>query len=177
MAEAIVGLVASLVALEAAAESAWKISKKMIRLARKLRAAKKEIKEFASEIKTFSLVIGAARFTLHCHCNGNSSRSDVLTHIGNEQIFELLVEQFDLIMDNIEGLWPRLESLESNLSFITRLKWLTRQKYVEALTPKMNSVKTSLELVVSLVAYDELMQQRVSKSDDKIQSNAARHEM
>jgi len=170
----IVGLAASIIAIAGVAETALSLSKSIRRVARGLRTARKDIRKFAKEIEAFSSIIGAAHYSLSMHSREPQSQSagegsKVLVFIHKRKLLDHLVDQSDHVADQIEEIRPRLVSIKSNISFIERWKWILCRREVGALGLNMESVKTSLNLVITLVMYETLMQsigRQVNSQDD-----------
>jgi hypothetical protein len=154
----IVGLASGIIAIAGAAKTALNMAKSMRRLSRDLGAAKEDIRKFSKDIEAFSSIIGAAHFSLETHSKGPLLQSKVLVFIHKRKLLDQLVDQSDRVIDHIEEIRPRIKALKSRISFVTRLKWILRRTDIVALGPKMESVKTSLNLVMTLVAFETLMQ-------------------
>ena len=154
----IVGLASGIIAIAGAADTAFKMAKSIRRLSRDLGAARKNIRNFSREIEAFSSIIGAAHYSLETHSRKPQSQSKVLVFIQERKLLDQLVDQSNHVINHIEEIWPRIKSLKSSVSFITRLKWILRRTDMIALGPKMESVKTSLNLVITLVTFETLMQ-------------------
>ena len=143
----IVGLASGIIAIAGAADTALKMAKSMRRLSRDLGAARKDIRNFSRDIEAFSSIIGAAHYSLETHSRGPQSQSKVLVFIYERKLLDQLVDQSDRVIDHIEEIRPRIKSLKSSISFVTRLKWILRRTDMIALGPKMESVKTSLNQI------------------------------
>jgi hypothetical protein len=173
----VVGLAASLVAIAGAAHTALKLAKSIRRLSRDLGAARKDIRNFSREIEAFSSIIGAAQYSLKTHSREPQPPSKVLVFIQERKLLDQLVDQSDRVIDHIEEIRPHIKSLKSSISFITRLKWIRRRKDMMALGPKMESVKTSLSLVITLVTLETLMQSIKNQVGSRDSSELAVREM
>jgi hypothetical protein len=158
-----IALAASIVAIGQAAEIAFNMSRSMRRLARRVRAAQDDIRTFARDIEIFSSVIGAAHFSLYSHCEPEKTLSPVLRYIDHSKVLDRLVEQSDGVIDHIGELKPRIQSLKSRIPLKTKFKWLFRRTEVEALGPKMESVKASLNLIITIVTLEVVAQKDSSK--------------
>ncbi len=154
----ILGLASSIVAIAGAADAALRMARSMRRLSKDLGAAREDIKHFARDIDNFASIIGAAHYSLQIHSTEPQSHTKVLVFIHERNLLDRLVDQSDHVIDHIKELRPSIKSLRSRISFVERLKWLLHRADVRALGPKMESVKTSLNLVISLVTYEALMQ-------------------
>jgi hypothetical protein len=159
----VIGLAASIVAIGQAADIALNMSKSMRRLARRVRAAQDDIRQFSEDIEIFSSVIGAAHFSLYRHCDTKKTLSPVLRYMEHSKVLDRLVEQSDGLIDHIGELKPRIRSLESRIPLKTKFKWLFRRAEVEALGPKMESVKASLNLIMTIVTLEVVAQEHSSK--------------
>jgi hypothetical protein len=155
----IIGLAASIIAIGGAADTAWKIAKNMRRLARDLGAAREDIRKFAREIEDFSLLIGSAHLSLHNLSTKSQAQTKVLQYMHDQKLLKRIVAASNRVMDYIDKIWPRLKSLESSFGLLEKIKWVTRRSQVEALGPKMESVKSSLQLVVNIVTLETLLNQ------------------
>jgi len=167
MAEA-VGLIASIIAIGGVADKAYRVSKDIRRLARDLSSAQADIKKFATEIKDFSLVISYANLSLHEYSKKTSAESKVLESIQHQKLFDRILAASDRVIDHIYQIWPGLESLESTIPLFERFKWIMRRAEVAALHPKMESVKTSLQLIVSVVTLESVLKQGESRENKRL---------
>lgn len=156
----ILGLVA---AIGSVADIAFNRQKGIRRLARQLGAAQGDIRKFATEIEDFSLVIGFANLQLHEFAKKSSAETKVLQSICNHKLFNRILAASNLVIDHIDEIWPRLKSLESSVPLWERIKWVSRRSQVDALGPKMESVKSSLQLVVSVVTLESVLNQNQSR--------------
>jgi hypothetical protein len=159
----VIGLAASIIAIGQAAQIALRMSRSMRHLSRKLGAVQDDIRGFARDIETFSSVISAAHFSLHCNYLPEKTPSAVFRHMEHSNVLGLLVEQSNGVINHIGELKPRIKSLTSSISLKTKLKWLFRRTEVEALGPKMESVKTSLNLIMTIVTLETVSQKDFSK--------------
>jgi hypothetical protein len=162
----VIGLAASIVAIGQAAQIALNMSRSMRRLARRIRAARDDIRRFAKDIEIFSSVIEAAHYSLYIHCDPKKTLSPVLHYIENSKVLNQLVEQSDGVIDHIGELKPRIQSLESRIPLKTKFKWIFRRAEIEALGPKMESVKASLNLIMTIVSMEMLAQKDSSTSKE-----------
>jgi hypothetical protein len=164
----LIGLAASIIAIGGAADTAYRVQRKIRRLARDLGAAKDNILKFATEIKDFSLVISTANLSLHEYAQKSSAETKVLQQIHNHKLLGRIVNASNRVIDHIDKLFPRLESLESSIRLWERLKWVMRRTEVEALGPKMESVKSSLQLIVCVVTLESVLNQGESRETKRL---------
>jgi hypothetical protein len=164
----IIGLAASIIAIGGAADGAYKIAKNMRRLARDLVGARDDIRRFAIEIEDFSLFIGSAQLSLHNYSQKPQAQTKVLEYMHRHRLLKRIVAASNRVMDSINKVWPRLESLESIVPLFEKFKWARRRTEVEALGPKMEKVKSSLQLVVSVVTLEAVLNQDKSPETKRL---------
>jgi hypothetical protein len=172
----ILGIAAGISAICGVGDSTFKMARSMRHLSRDLGAARKDIRNFSRDIDAFSSIIGAAHYTLETHSKPDSP-SKVLVFIHERQILDQLVDQSYRVIDHISELRPSIKSLKSRISWVTRVKWIMRKTDVEALGPKMESVKTSLNLVITMVSYEAIMQSIARQVNSHNVSESTNREM
>jgi hypothetical protein len=84
----------------------------------------------------------------------------VFRYIRANRVLELLVAQSTRTTRHIERVWRQTESLRSNISIITRMRWMLRKDAVRALRPEMESLKSLLSLVLGNVMLNSLLLRR-----------------
>jgi hypothetical protein len=144
------------------AGAATKLSKSLLRTAREAGSASDDIRTFAMDINAFSSVILLAHNSLREHCSRQSH--SVLRYINNHQVLDQLAAQSVHLIEHIELIRPRIESLRSRLDLICRFRWLRRKPEVQDISLRMQSVKMNLLLVIHVVAL-EASQQRPPSRD------------
>lgn len=163
----ILGLIGSGVAILQVAEAATKLSKSLFHLARRIKSASEEIKDFAMQTQLFAGVIGAAHASLQQHNRSQGSESPVLRYIDNAGVLGKLVAASDRVTEHTKSLMPRLRALRSRLDLLTRIKWVMQREAVEAMGPKMESVKTSLILIITVISLEKGNQQERSAHGER----------
>ena len=156
MAEAI-GLAASIVAIGSAAATALKVSRSLRKVARTLDAAGHDIEDFALKIRAFVSIIqygvgSLQRYTM------KSSSSEVMKYLEDLEVLELMALQSNRTTAKIKLVWRHTKSIQSSLTVLTRIKWYFAKPEVEALQPEMETLKTSLLLVMQSIRLEETQQ-------------------
>lgn len=165
----IVALAASVTAMVQAVEMLTKGSRKLYRLAKKIKAAKREIEDFASETQLFAGVIGAAHQALQQSIQSQGSDSPVLLYIQNSQAVENLGMASRRVVDDMQKLIPRLQVLRSQYRLWVRIRWVMQKAEVAAMGPRMESIKTSLLLIMSSISFEKGVQRELSaQGEDKV---------
>jgi hypothetical protein len=165
-----ISFTASLVAILGIAGSATRLSTTLYSIARKAGSAGLGIERFAMDVGTFASVVQIAYGLLneHCHTQTRLQTSLVLQHIEENEVLNQLVAQSKSVVNQIKLVRPRLKSIQSSFDFITRLKWHLRRTEIQALGLRIESVKTNLLLVISLVHLEAAKQQSPSAETDQL---------
>lgn len=163
-------LTASLVAILGIAGSATKLSRTLYSVARKAGPAGVGIESFAMDVSTFASVVQMAHSLLNEHCDVQTrlQPSLVLQNIEENEVLDQLVAQSKSVINHIKLVRPRLKSIQGSFDFITRLKWHLRKTEIQALGLRVESVKTNLLLVISLVHLEAVKQQVPSAETDQL---------
>jgi hypothetical protein len=151
----VVGLVASVAGIAAAAAAALKASAALLEVARTLGAAGHEIEDFAINIRSFASVlqlgIGSVR-----RCTKKGSSAKVIKYLEELEVLDQLAFQSKRTNRKIKRAWKHTKSVRSNLTFVTRIKWYFAKPEVQALHPEMETLKTSLLVVMQSVRLEEM---------------------
>ncbi|TAQ88630.1 hypothetical protein B7494_g3054 [Chlorociboria aeruginascens] len=150
------GLFASIIAIVGVAGTATKLSISLYKAAREAGAAGNDIKEFALKVQSFASIMEVAHGTLQKSCSQNPS-STFLKQVQDKAILDQLTTQSRDVVGNIKVLEPKISALGNNLTLISRFRWLLRKSEVQALGPKMETVKTSLILVMQMANLEILL--------------------
>jgi hypothetical protein len=153
----VIGLAASITAIAAAAGTACKIANTLYHLAEIIRAAAAEIEDFAMKMSLFGSIVEAAHSALEEHFKVFNSK--VLQFMDDRQVVANLGKEAQKLVRRSKALMNKIRSIESNLDLWTRVQWLCRKPEVEALGPDMESVKTSLTIVMQTLTLETLRQQ------------------
>lgn len=163
MAEGI-ALAASITALVGVAGTAAKVSKSLIRAARDIKYADEDIHKFAVDIRTFASIIKIAHHVLHRRVS-NPNLSEVLEYLDRFKVLDDLLGKSQNIEDSMKKVKPKIKSLVSSVGLWTRVKWLFFNKdEILKFGPQMESVKTSLIIIMDIVKMDEI--NRVPQTDE-----------
>lgn len=139
-----------------------KLAGQLRHLAKRVRTAEKDIRQFASELSMFSFASDRA---CDCILQHYSTRNKLLTLsiVEEEEFLRDAEESAKYIMDNVEKIKPRMRSMRSSstidLSLISKIKWAQRKSEVRDLTLKMSALKTTLTLLMITVIYEVQIQQ------------------
>ncbi|KAH6999466.1 hypothetical protein EDB80DRAFT_724728 [Ilyonectria destructans] len=149
-------LTASLIAIGTAATTALQISKSFCDLARGYKSAAEEIEDFALDLRAFASVVQLGQDSLERH-RKKSPLSEVIRYIESCDVLNQLASQSKRTTTNIERVWQHTRSLQSD-NLLTKVKWMARKSEVRGLKPDMESLKSSLHLVMAAVTMEALQQ-------------------
>jgi hypothetical protein len=152
MAEAVlvIGLISGIGSI---ASAAIKLSRMLRRIAKDIGSVEEEVVDFAKNVAIFSSVIWVANESLQHHCSQGGPTATI-SRIRNERIMEQLCDQSIAVNRRIGRVGHQLKGLKSRFDFISRLKWRSWKPEVRELSLKMESVKSSLNLLVCAIALE-----------------------
>jgi arginine deiminase len=149
-------LTASLIAIGTAATTALQISKSLYDFARAYKSAGEEIENFALDLRSFASVVQLGQDSLDRH-RKNAPFSQVIRYIESLDVLNQLASQSSRTTTNIERVWQQTQSLQTD-TLVTKVKWMAKKSEVRRLKPDMESLKSSLHLVMAAVTMEALQQ-------------------
>lgn len=159
-------------------EQVAKCSKSLYRSARRINGAKNDITKFANHVNLFGCLIGAACTALEPYCNVSENKSPpVLQYLLKNQVLDSLVEESESVKDEICHLVPLLRGLRGAAKWKVVLKWVYQKKDIEAMVPKMESVKCSFQLVMHSIVLEAFRLQPRTKEGDREMEVYSRQQM
>lgn len=152
----IIGLAASVAGLLTTAGAGFKIADSMLHMARRIRGATEEIQDFGQDISTFANVLLLAYQSLDPNREGGISSSPALQWIQYHDALSSLVTDSQRVIQHIKELNQLLRSMDSvvQIKLWNRFKWAWKGRDVKALGPKMERLKSSLNLVINIVTLE-----------------------
>ncbi|KAG4435996.1 hypothetical protein IFR05_008538 [Cadophora sp. M221] len=148
----IAGLAASVIAITAAASTALKISKRMYGMARQVNAAADEIEIFAHDMRLFNTSVELGLRSVNRLCTKLKPSSEMYQYLQREEVMRHLAKSSKLIGKRMDEVWDTAASLQSKRKLVTHVKWVFKKTDVLALRPEMESLKSNLQLIVTLIA-------------------------
>lgn len=155
------GAVGSLLAI---IEASGKLARRLYRVARGLKAAKKDIKRFASEVSIFSQVLYSVFNCLRDHYT-RSEKLKIINNLQRKNLIDMIAKQATLTIGEVEDIFPQMKSLESFIKFWEKIKWLHRKPDVAELRLQMNSLAAAVNMLMSCINYED---KRLQGVDAKI---------
>lgn len=141
---AVVGGIAAVVQL---ATSARRCARFLRRFAADAGGAADEVERFAIQIKTFSDTIGVSQFTISSFCNKNP-RSPMVAFIASHRVIENIINDAEHVQNHLEAIQDQVEGISSRFPLLVSIMWAFRKSSFRELYPEMESVKTSLSLLM-----------------------------
>lgn len=160
-------IAASVVALCTAGEAAYKIASSLYHSSRKVNGAGDDIEIFAKDVDNYGLAMGIAYAALEPICISANRPSRVIGYLIKNKGLESLAEQSRRLTKHIKKYNPDIRALRGRSQIIARLKWALQKKEIDALGLRMESVKSNLQIIISSVALEALMEQPPSTAKDK----------
>jgi hypothetical protein len=157
-------LAASIVAIGGAAATALKISIALCDAARTVREAADDIESFSLDVRSFALVAQLGHDSLERH-QRRSPLSHVLQYIESHNVIEQLAKQSERTKDRLEKAWKSANTLESSGKLVTKFRWMMKKGQIQGLKPEMESLKTSLQVVMSSIMMEFLQQKENSEEN------------
>ncbi len=162
----VAGLIASVATLLSVASTAISVSRSLFKLASEAGPIEAEIYQFALQIRSFAVISNLAHESLDSNC-ARESKSQVLDYMNTHRVLDQLSEESKQVKERIRRVRPQIRSLLSKLGIITRIKWVIRKSDILGLGPDMESIKTSLLLVINIVKLELAVGQKSSDEAHK----------
>jgi hypothetical protein len=157
-------LTASLVAIGGAAAAAFQIATSLRDVAQAVKEAAEDIENFSIDVRSFALVAQLGHDSLERH-QKRSPMSLVLQYIKSHNVIEELAKQSQRTKGRLEKAWKPTDKLESRVEMINKLRWVMKKKVIQSLKPEMESLKTSLQVVMSSIMMEFLQQKEDSEEN------------
>lgn len=124
--------------------------------ARTLNTAKEEVGHFASQLQTFAHVTGLARTSIQEHYR-KYPESPVFTYIREKEVLENLNEELRFVRRRLKEAKRRVYGVKGSKSrILMKIRWSLNKKSILGIFPEMESVKTILNLMVSIATLERL---------------------
>ncbi|OBT64739.1 hypothetical protein VE03_05857 [Pseudogymnoascus sp. 23342-1-I1] len=161
-------IAASVVALCTAGDAAYKIASSLYRSSRKVKGAGDDIEIFANDVDNYGVAMGMAYTALEPICMSANRRSRVIGYLIENEGLESLAKQSKWLTEHIKKYNPDIRALRSRSEIIARFKWAFQKKEIDALGLRMESIKSNLQIVMSSVTLEALIEQPPSTAKDRL---------
>lgn len=149
----VIALVASITAIVGVAKEAAKLSRTLYRISRAAGSAKGEIEKHAANTAAFSSAIQATRELLQIHFPKQPQASG-MSIVEESKVLKNVEVQSDLATSHIEQVRIQIRSIRSSYGWYTGLKWYFLRSDVQSVSLEIETVKSSLSLLLQLVKLE-----------------------
>ncbi|KAK4238282.1 hypothetical protein C8A03DRAFT_15257 [Achaetomium macrosporum] len=157
---AIVGGLAAFVQLSS---TAARVARILLRFAMNAGAVSAQVKHFAHQVQTFSATVELARGHLHGYCTAHP-KSPLVIHISSHKVLDNVLSEAQAIEDHLWDVYRQAKKLNSRSVIWASIKWSLKRSSILELSPEMQSLLISLNVLQSTVLLDLAL--RSPASDD-----------
>ena len=151
----VLAIPAALAAVLQLAEYGRHFSKVLYRFSRNASTAKEDVKRFASQVQTFSDTIDLAQVSLDRHFAAYAE-SPIIAYISRRPVLHNIAQQALQIFDRFQNSRDLVRTIDSGFGFWASIKWSLRKTTVLELFPEMETVKSSLLMLMSTAHLESL---------------------
>jgi hypothetical protein len=127
---------------------AKKLAKALYRFSKDAGAARREVERFSNQVQSFSDTVGLAHGTLSHFCSENP-RSPVVVYISSNDVLKNIGSEAMAVKAHLRKIQHQVIGLRSSVTLWAIVKWAYKKSTISELFPEMESVKTSLSLVIA----------------------------
>jgi len=148
-------IAASIVALCTAAKSCHKLAKSAYRTSVRVKTAQDDIYNFSRDVHLFGDVLLLACNALEPFQDEESQQRPVIQYLVDKKVLDQLSKMSDRLLRELDDYIPaELRDLRNTWKLVTRFRWVSQRKEIEAMGPKMESLKCSFNLVLNSVLLE-----------------------
>lgn len=149
----IIAITASVAGIMQLAQYGLKVADTLQRFSGQLGSTSQDVKRFAAQVRSFSQIIGLAEVSLLDHC-ASYSESHVLDYIIKHKILDGLSGESEIVRDRLSDVRHRVSSMNSKVRLLSIFKWMLYRESILELAGEMESVKSSVGLVLAIVQLE-----------------------
>ncbi|AEO63036.1 uncharacterized protein THITE_2084540 [Thermothielavioides terrestris NRRL 8126] len=138
------------------AKAGWRFADTLSQFARHAGAAGFEVERFANQVEAFSDAVELAQLILSRHLHRNQE-SSVVTYIRRQNILDIIGTEANIVQRRLRATQDQVMGLESRSVVLASIKWLLRRSSIMQLSPEMESVKSTLSLLVDIAQLEDVM--------------------
>ncbi|KAK0707828.1 hypothetical protein B0H67DRAFT_686051 [Lasiosphaeris hirsuta] len=161
----IVGLVAAAISINKTVRSTARLARRLYEIAREAPRVEKQLHRTAIQLSSFSTTASAAWASIERNCPKEPEpKSPVLRYIiANRLPAELDYESYHL-RGQIRDLRDRISTLHSKFELVTSWRWNKMQPDIDMLFTPMESLKTSLTLILNIIILETITVQKAQNN-------------
>lgn len=130
--------------------------KTLHRFAMNAGSAGAEVERFANQVRTFSDAVELAEQTLSTYCREHP-KSPLVAYIWRRKILANIDSEARAVRLHLRDIQARVVNMESRSVLWASLKWTINKSSILELSPEMESVKTSLGLLMATAQFEDRM--------------------
>jgi hypothetical protein len=115
-----------------------------------------EVERFANQVRSFSETVTVAHGTLSHFCSENP-RSPVVVYISSNDVLKNIGTEAMAVQAHLRQIQHQVVGLRSSVTLWASVKWSFKKSSILELSPEMESVKTSLILVITTAHFEVAM--------------------
>lgn len=150
-------VIGGLAAVAQLSGSAARLTRRLYRFARDVKGVTAEVDRFASQVRSFSLIVDLAQVTLSRYCVENPE-SRVVAYLSSHHVLPNINSDAIYTSEHIWDIRDRLHNAPTRFALVTTIVWWFYKPDVMELYPEMESIKTNLSLLMATTHLEALLQ-------------------
>lgn len=143
-----------------AAEFFFKCHRSIYRSAKMIKGARDDIFTFANHVELFGGLMGTVRVALKPYVNKKQQDApQTLQYLVKKDVLTMVFNQVKTIQSDVRYFVPILRNLRTIPRWLVIVQLVFRKREIEAITIKMKSVKSSLQLVMTSIQLENAREQ------------------
>ncbi|KAK1516623.1 hypothetical protein CPAR01_16239 [Colletotrichum paranaense] len=156
----VLGLVSSFAAIIQLVQYGEKFAKALYQYSEQRGYRAEKIEHYANDVVTFSDVVRTAHFSLSQHCKKYPG-SPVLDFIATQGVLNNIAFQSGSVEQRLKKATSQIRSCLGSKSFVLSFfNWLYQKDSIKDLFPEMESIKTSLQLLLATAHFEIVTMER-----------------
>ncbi|EXF86001.1 hypothetical protein CFIO01_05936 [Colletotrichum fioriniae PJ7] len=156
----VLGLVSSFAAIIQLVQYGEKFAKALYQYSEQRGYRAEKIEHYANDVVTFSDVVRTAHFSLTQHCK-KYPESPVLDFIATQGVLNNIASQSGSVEQRLKIAASQIRSCLGSKSFVLSFfKWWYQRNSIKDLFPEMESIKTSLQLLLATAQFEIVTMER-----------------
>lgn len=158
----VIALSASLAGVLQLVGYGYKFARTLTKFSQQVGSGSDEIDRFTAQVQFFSQTVGLAQVSLSRHV-ADYEESPVITYIRAHHVLDDLSTESKVVEQRLRVARHWILSMRHQHKIVVVLKWIWRKRSIMQLCPLMESIKTSMALIMS-TAHFEVTQLRLLKT-------------
>ncbi len=128
------------------------------RFARNAGGASAEVKRFADQVRIFADGVRIAELSLRNYCTDTKNQeSPLVLFVCSRHLLDLIGDEAKVVQQRLRIIRDQIKGLGSSSILWAAIKWTWKRPSILGLVPEMESIKSSLNLMVVSSMLDELV--------------------